>query len=76
MKLNEQIDLFGETESAQPKNNLAADELCAKHKLHILIATEEDARRFRALIERATGQKINSDTRTVWWSNPPKKGRS
>ena len=29
MKLNEQIDLFGETEAAQPKNNLA-DESCAE----------------------------------------------
>ena len=75
MKLNEQIDLFGETEAAQPENNLA-DELRAEYKIHILIATEEDARRFRALIERATGQKISFDARAVWWSNPLKEGRS
>jgi hypothetical protein len=75
MKLNEQIDLFGGTETAEPKNNLA-DESRAKRKIHILLATEEDARRFHALIERATGQKINSDTRVVWWSNPLKEGRS
>jgi hypothetical protein len=73
MKNPEQIDLFGETEAAQPEVELA-DELCADRKIHVMCATEEDARRFQELVERATGQKI-THARTFWFPGPLKEGR-